>query len=156
MVKLIRYADQGFKGYTYFEDDRYCPKFVDWENNKLVRWVDGCFVFVEEVDEDALTNWASKRFYQPRHEIMVPDDTLVWVNNTKWSVNENNKLTYNNVYRDIQDGYLAWNAWVQVPAIEVANTVREIKEKTGEVCYEWCEAIYFSGEYADDEDNIGY
>lgn len=156
MVKLIRYAEQGFKGYVYYQEEKYCPKFVNWEENKKELLVDGCFVFVEEVDEEGLTNWAGKRFYQPRHEIYVPDDSLVWVDNTKWSVDENNKLTYHSVYRNIQDKYLAWNAWVQIPVIEIANTVREIKNKTGKVDWCWCEAIYFSGEYADDEDNVGY
>lgn len=140
MVKLIRYANEGFKRHEYFKDDQYCPKLIR-DDNRRENWILGCFVFVEEEDTDALIsmNW-DKRLYEKRNELIIPDDIMLWAENI-FPIYNNGKIIIK-PYISLSDKLLELNSWVKMSAKVIANRVKIVKEYNGICDWSWSQAIY--------------
>ncbi|MFD0587744.1 hypothetical protein ACFQZE_06995 [Paenibacillus sp. GCM10027627] len=140
MIKLIRYANEGFFGHDYYSDDENTPKLVNEKENQIEDWVTGCFVFVEEEDPDALIMFRKDRTNEKRHELLVPDETLIWTWNA-WPTFEIDGKYGHNYYRKLE-GLLTWNSWIKLPALVIAERVKLVKKQLGASNYLWSEGIY--------------
>jgi hypothetical protein len=140
LIKIIRYANEGFYGHEYFSDEEYTPKLVDEKNNRIKDFVKGCFVFIAEEDPDALIMFRKDRTNENRHELYVPDDTLIWTWNA-WPTFEIDGKYGHNYYRKL-DGSLSWNSWIKIPVSVIAERVKIVRERLGDSNYLWSEGIY--------------
>lgn len=139
MVKLIRYASEGFKPFEYYpKKQEFCPKFIR-NDNRIELFVYGCYVFIEEVDLNALSNISGDRYYEKRNELLVNEETLIWTRN-EIPILKNNKLRFIPYYKI--ENKLLWNSWVKIPAKIIKEKVKLIKRINGFVDYEYCEGIF--------------